>query len=205
VAEAAARSGVAKLVLVSAIGADAASPNRYWRSKGRAEACVRVSGVPHTVLRVPLLLGRGTEGARALRRHARAPLVLLPGGGRHLEQPLDVDDVARAAVVAIDPAVAREGTLELVGPVSLLHHELVRRAARRLGRRVRIVPLPLVLLRPALAAARRVGVAAASADVLEVVTAGTRVDGAPAAAALGLALTGLDAMLDASLAPGEHA
>jgi NADH dehydrogenase len=204
VAEAAARRGVKKLVLVSALGADAAATNRYWRTKGQAEALVRASGLPHAVLRVPLLLGRGTEGARALLRSARRPLALLPGGGRHLEQPLDVDDVARAALVAARPDIARDRTLELAGPVALPHRDLVRRAAERLGRRVRIVPIPLPLARLALAAARRVGATPFSPDALEVVTADTHVDPASAATELGLTLTGLDAMLDESLEPGSR-
>lgn len=204
VAEAAARCQVKKLVLVSALGADAAATNRYWRTKGQAEAVVRAAGLPHTVLRVPLLLGRGTEGARALRRRARRPLALLAGGGRHLEQPLDVDDVARAAAVAARPDVARDRTFELAGPVVLPHRDLVRRAAERLGRRVRIVPIPLPLARLALAAAERVGATPFSPDVLEVVTADTQIDPEPAATELGIALTGLDAMLDESLEPGRR-
>lgn len=199
VAEAAARCRVEKFVLVSAVGADATATNRYWRTKGEAEALVRASGLAHTVLRVPLLLGRGTEGARALWRSARRRLTVLPGGGLHLEQPLAVDDVARAALAAARLEIARDRTLELAGPVALPRRDLVRRAAQRLGRRVRIVPMPLGLARLAVAAAWRVGATAVTPDVLEVVTASTRIDPAPAATALGIRLTGLDAMLDASL------
>lgn len=205
VAEAAARCGVKKLVLVSALGADAAAANRYWRSKGQAEAVVRASGVPYTVLRVPLLLGPGTEGARALRRRARRPVALLAGGGRHREQPMHVDDVARAAAVAARPDAARDRTLELAGPVALPHRELVQRAAARLGRRVRIVSLPLPLARLALTAAWRLGATPFSPDALEVVTADTRIDPSPAAKALGVALTPLATMLDESLASGGGA
>jgi NADH dehydrogenase len=68
VADAAKRRGVAKLVFVSAIGTDERSPNGYWRTKGDAEAVVRASGVSHTILRVPMLLGHGTEAAGALGR-----------------------------------------------------------------------------------------------------------------------------------------
>src|SRR3984885_8550021 len=57
VVEAAQRSGVQKIVLVSATGADEKSRNRYYRTKGQAEALVRASGLNYTVLRAPLLLG----------------------------------------------------------------------------------------------------------------------------------------------------
>src|SRR5689334_14673015 len=44
VVEAATRNKVEKLTLVSAIGADGNSRNRYYRTKGQAEALVRESG-----------------------------------------------------------------------------------------------------------------------------------------------------------------
>src|SRR5713226_7930922 len=81
VADAAKRCGVAKLVFVGAIGADERSPNRYWRTKGDAEAAVRASGVSYTVLRVPMLLGHGTEAAVALRRRLGHRLIPVLGHG----------------------------------------------------------------------------------------------------------------------------
>jgi NADH dehydrogenase len=200
VVDAAKRRGVAKLVLVSAIGADARSANRYWRTKGEAEVLVRASGVSHTVLRVPVLLGRGTEAAIALRRHLRHRTVPLLDGGRTLQQPLAVDDVARAALVACDPDVARNRTLELVGPVAVPGREIVERAARLTGHRARIVPVPVWPLRLALAIARRAG-GRRSPDALEVLTTDTRLDPAPAARELGLALTPLDDMIRDSVQP----
>jgi len=121
VVEAARRCRVKKLVLVSAIGADDASPNRDWRTKGQAEALVRASGLPHPVLRVSLPLGFGTEGARGLRRRA----------------------------------------------------------------------------------SRRVAAPRFSPDALEVATADTSIDPFLAAAELGIALTGLNAMIDRRLEPGH--
>ncbi len=49
-AEAARRSGLENIVLVSVIGADPDSPNRYLRSKGDAERLVTESGVPSTII-----------------------------------------------------------------------------------------------------------------------------------------------------------
>ena len=80
VVEAAKRSGVQKIVLVSATGADETSRNRYYRTKGQAEALVRASGLNYTVLRAPLLLGRGTAGGAALGRHVSHSRAKLIGG-----------------------------------------------------------------------------------------------------------------------------
>ena len=201
VAEAAKRCDVARLVFVSAIGADERSANRYWRTKGEAEAVVRASGVSHVILRVPMLLGRGTEAAVALRRRLDHRLIPLLGHGRTLQQPLAVDDLARAALVACDPVVAKDRTLELVGPASVPGREIVERAARLMGRRVRIVPVPVWPVRLALAVVRRAGGRGFSPDALEILTTDTKLDPAPAARELGIALTSLDDMIRASLQP----
>lgn len=201
VAAAATRGGVDKLVFVSAIGADPASANRYWRTKGEAEAVVRASGLAYTVLRVPLLLGRGTEGAAALERRLKRGTATLIGGGRTLQQPLDVDDLARAAIRAGDAGIAAGLTLELVGPVALPEREIVEQAARLLGRRVRIRSVPTSVVRLALLIRQRVARHGFSPDALEVVTTDTRLDPAPAVKALGIALTGIDDMLRQSVEP----
>jgi NADH dehydrogenase len=199
VADAARASAVEKLVFVSAVGADEASSNRYWQTKGRAEALVRASGLVHTVLRVPLLLGRGTEGAAALRRSLNGQRAMLIGGGRHLQQPLHVDDLARAAVSAADPGVAKDRTLDLVGPVSLPDREIVARAASLLDRRIRIWSIPKRLVWLVVAIRQRFSGPGFSVDVLEVITSDTKVDPLPAASELGIRLSGIDDMIEQSL------
>jgi hypothetical protein len=133
------RSGArGEVRFVSATGADETSSNGYYRSKGQAEALVRASGLCYTILRAPLLLGGATEGAAALKRNASRRKAKLIGGGRNFQQPLHVDDLARAAIAATQPSVASNRTLDLVGPVSLPERELVERAARALGHQVRV-------------------------------------------------------------------
>lgn len=199
VVEAAKRCAAEKFVLVSAIGADEKSPNGYYRTKGQGEAVVRASGLCYTILRAPLLLGRGTEGAAALGRNACGPKAKLIGGGRNFQQPLDVDDLARAALAASQPSVASNRTLDLVGPVSLPERELVERAARILGHEVRISSVPKGWLSFALAIRRCISGPGFSPDAVEVITADTRLDSRPAASELGIHLTGIDEMIKKSL------
>ena len=200
--EAANRNGVRKIVLVSATGADATSRNRYYRTKGEAEELVRASGINYTVLRAPLLLGHGTAGGAALGRHLKHSRAKLLGGGRNFQQPLFVDDLARAAVSAANPSVATNLVLDLVGPVSLPERELVERAARLLGRQIRIGSIPKYWLSLMLTIRQRIGKRGFSRDVLDVITADTRLDPLPAAAALGIELTGIDEMIKNSLGQG---
>jgi uncharacterized protein YbjT (DUF2867 family) len=196
--------GVEKLVYVSAIAANEASSNRYWRTKGEAEALVRACRCYHTILRAPLLLGPKTEGAAALQRHLSHGTAMLPGGGRNLQQPLHVDDLARAVIRAADPLVAKNRTLDLVGPISLPDREILQRAARLLGRAVRIRSIPTGFLRFALTLRQRIVGSGFSPEVLDVITADTQLDPMPAATELGVQLTGIDEMIAHSVGPARQ-
>jgi uncharacterized protein YbjT (DUF2867 family) len=199
VVAAAKRCAVNKFVLVSATGADEKSSNGYYRTKGEAEAAVRDSGLCYTILRAPLLLGPATEGAAALKRNASRRTAMLIGGGRNFQQPLYVDDLARAALAASNSSVATNRTLDLVGPVSLPDRELVERAARLFGHEVRVRSISKGLLSFMLAIRQRVAGPGFSPDVVDVITADTRLDSLPAAGALGIQLTGIDEMIKKSL------
>lgn len=200
VVEAARASGVSKVVLVSAVGAATGSPNRYLRSKGEAEACVRSSGLGYTVLRAPVLLGPGTEASAALKRNTSGSTAWLIGGGRNLQQPLDVDDLARGAIAASLGSRAPNRVLDVVGPVAVPEREIVERAARLLNRSVRIRSIPKGWVALGAALGRLTGAPGLSRDALDVITADTRCDPQPAAGALGIELTGLDDMIRRSLA-----
>ena len=199
VVDAAKRCGVEKLVLISATGADETSSNGYYCSKGQAESLVRASGLRYTILRAPLLLGPETEGGAALERNASVRKAKLIGGGRHFQQPLYVDDLARAAIAAAQSSVADNRTLDLVGPVSLPERELVQRAAHLLNRSVHIASIPKTLLRWGLTLRGRSTGPGFSLAILEVITADTRLDPQPAASELGIQLTGIDEMIQNSL------
>jgi NADH dehydrogenase len=204
VVEAARDSKVEKFVLVSGVGAEEASSNRYFQTKGEAEALLRTSGLPYTVLRVPLLLGRGTQGAAALQRYVSQSRARLIAGGRNRQQPLDVEDLACAAMLAAAPNVSRDRTLNLVGPVSLPDREIVEHAARLVDRKIRISSIPKGLVRFALAIRQRIAPPGFSVDALEVITMDTKLDPQPAADELGIRLTGLEEMIRHSLAGIAH-
>ncbi len=201
---AAKRCAVQKIVLVSAVGANETSSNRYYRTKGQAEALVCASGLNYTVLRAPLLLGPGTAATAALQRNVSGRRAKLIGGGRNLQQPLYVDDLAQAALAATQPTVANNLILDLVGPVSLPERELVERAARLLGRQVRIGTIPKFWLSLVLGIRQHLGKVGFSLDALEVITADTHLNPQPAADALEIKLTGIDEMIKGSLGQGSQ-
>src|SRR5437667_7556968 len=102
VANAAAAIG-ARMVHVSAIGADENSPSRYARSKAAGEKAV-LSAVPSaTILRPSVVFGPEDQFTNRFAALARmSPALPLIGGGMNRMQPVYVGDVARAIADAVD-------------------------------------------------------------------------------------------------------
>ena len=201
----AARStGARKVVLASAFGADPNSTNRFFRTKGEAETLVSGSGLSYTIVRAPLLLGPGTKGTDANLRHIRGRAAWLLGGGRNLQQPLDVDDLARGLLrAASNSDVAHNRTLDLAGPVSLSDREIVERTAQLLGHSIRVFSVPIGLARYLLRIRTRLFGAGFSPEALEVMITDTRIDAELAARELGIPLTPLDTTLRHGIEPSQ--
>ena len=97
------------MVHVSAIGADAASPAAYGRTKAAGEAALRASFPQATILRPSIVFGP-EDGFfnRFARMSQLSPVLPLIGGGRTRFQPVYVGDVADAVVAALaQPADGR--------------------------------------------------------------------------------------------------
>ena len=125
VAKAAARAG-ARMVHVSAIGADANSASRYARSKAAGEAAV-LSAVPSaTILRPSVVFGPEDDFTNRFAGLARiSPALPLIGGGLTKLQPVYVGDVATAVADAVDGKTKAGATYELGGPEVLSMREIM--------------------------------------------------------------------------------
>jgi uncharacterized protein YbjT (DUF2867 family) len=145
-AQEAAAAGVARLVLVSGIGADAQSRSSYIRARGRGELVVSQAFPGATIVRPSAMFGPGDALFGTLADIVRMlPVVPLIGGGRTRLQPVYVEDVAEAIVrLLADPETAGR-TYELAGPGVYTLRELVRFALRMLDKRRLLVPVPFTM------------------------------------------------------------
>jgi uncharacterized protein YbjT (DUF2867 family) len=143
--------GLEALVHVSAIGADAESASRYARSKAAGEAAVKKAYPASVVLRPSVIFGPRDDFFNRFASMAMiAPALPLPGGGGMKMQPVYVDDVARAIVVALgvagpQPSAAGK-TYELGGPDIFSFKQLMAITLRHSERRRALVPVPFGLL-----------------------------------------------------------
>ena len=195
VVEACKKAGVGHVVLVSVLGADPDSANRYLSSKGRAERIVVESGVSAAIIRTPILLGPGTAGAGAVVHAASQRTVTLLGGGRHSIRPLDVDDLCRAILRCCRTPRPGAAIYELAGPEPVTYRDVVSRLARSMGRdvSVRSMPVWLAKLGAALAGWTRQG--GMTPTVIEVITSNEAVE-QNADVELGVTLSPLSATLE---------
>jgi Nucleoside-diphosphate-sugar epimerases len=108
VARGAAAAGVARLVLVSGIGADPESRSPYIRARGRGERAVQREFPGATIVRPSAMFGPGDALFGTLADLARLlPMLPLIGAGRTRLQPVYVEDVAEAvARMLADPVTA---------------------------------------------------------------------------------------------------
>jgi uncharacterized protein YbjT (DUF2867 family) len=198
-AEAAGRVGLRQMVYLSILGASPASGNACLASKGAAERILLDAAVPAAVIRVPMVLGEGDFASRALaaRAHRGINVVLR---AESLEQPIYAGDVVAAMLAATGDGAAA-GSFDLAGPESLSRAALIRRAAGVLGRRTRVLSLPLMLgLVTAGMLERLSREPPVTRAMLGVLDHDDHIDPGPAARALGIELTCLDETLRRCLA-----
>jgi uncharacterized protein YbjT (DUF2867 family) len=139
--------GISLFLHMSALGARADSAARYHRTKFAAEELVRQSGLDYAIFRPSLILGAGSRFLEDMRRLMAFKLVGLVGGGGYRMQPVAVEDVVRAFVLALERLELRGQTWELCGPRVYTLRELLETMARTWGKRVVFFPLPVGPLR----------------------------------------------------------
>lgn len=136
--DAAARAGVQHLVVSSILGADPASKARFVRHHGEADAHLRESGVPWTILRPNMYMHNVTS----LWPQSIGPdgNYYAPAGDARIAM-IDARDIAAVAarVLTEDGHIGK--AYDLTGPQALNTAESCDLLGARLGRQIRYVPV----------------------------------------------------------------
>ncbi|MCC5959421.1 MAG: complex I NDUFA9 subunit family protein [Rhodobacteraceae bacterium] len=125
IARIAAQLQVARLVHVSAIGADVQSDSLYQRSKAEGEAQVIQHFPGAVILRPSIIFGVEDQFFNRFAAMTRFSPFLPVVGADTRFQPVYVDDVAKAAEAALSRDIAA-GVYELGGPDSATFQELMQ-------------------------------------------------------------------------------
>ena len=144
----AAKTAGARLVHVSAIGADADSPSRYAQSKAEGERLVAAALPESTIMRPSIVFGPEDDFFNRFAALARlAPALPLPGGGHTRFQPVFAGDVGEAIAKAVDGDAKPGAIYELGGPDVRTFKELMEFILHTIGRRRLLLPVPFGMLK----------------------------------------------------------
>jgi uncharacterized protein YbjT (DUF2867 family) len=137
------RAGVKRLIHVSGIGSDAASPSLYIRKRGEGELAVRAVFPEATLVRPAVMFGPDdaflTTILKLLRQYRIYPMF---GRGLTRLQPAYVDDMAEAITRALLRTETNAITYECGGPRIYTYEEFLRAVAHEAGRRPMLIPVP---------------------------------------------------------------
>jgi len=145
VALAAANHG-ARMVQVSAIGADENSSSAYARAKAEGEKAVLAATPDATIVRPSIMFGPEDDFFNKFAAMARIlPALPLIGGGETKFQPVFVGDVAEAIARAADGEARTGAIYETGGPEVRSFKELMEYVLAVTERRRLLIPLPFPL------------------------------------------------------------
>ena len=163
IAEAAQAAGVAKMVHVSALGANDKSSSVYAQTKAAGEKAVKTAFPEAVILRPSVLFGPEDGFFNLFAGLSRFTMVLpvfgcpiLPkfksdengykldfyGDGGTKFQPVYVNDVAKAIVSSLSLAEAKGQTYELAGPTTYSFKQLMEMLLNYTNRKRLLVPIP---------------------------------------------------------------
>ena len=144
VVRAAERARAKKLLLVSFLRARPRCGSPYHESKWAAEEIVRASRLDFTILKPGIIYGRGDHLLDHLSRALHTfPIFALLRGRNAPVRPLAVEDLTAIIEASLVEGRLSRKTVGVTGPEELPFSQVVRRVGGVLGRRVRILPLPL--------------------------------------------------------------
>jgi uncharacterized protein YbjT (DUF2867 family) len=145
------RAGVGQMVYLGGLGADNPDASPHLRSRQETGERLAADGVPVTTLRSAMVIGKGSSAFETiLGLVKRLPVMITPSWVSTPTQPIALTDIARylAAVAGKEEAIG--SGYDAGGPEVMTYRQMIERIAALLGRRPRILEVPV--LTPALSA-----------------------------------------------------
>jgi uncharacterized protein YbjT (DUF2867 family) len=144
--KAAAAAGVRQIVYMGGLGDEGQELSPHLRSRREVEELLAEAGVPTTVLRAAIVVGKGGISWELTRQLVKnLPAMVVPKWVSTRTQPIALDDVIRylAGVVGDERAYGR--TFEIGGPDQMTYLEMLQVASlMSSGKRVPIVRVPVL-------------------------------------------------------------
>jgi NADH dehydrogenase len=132
--EAARQARVERILTVGPLGSASAAGLPFLRSRGRAEELLRESGLAYVILQSSLMFGAEDRLVGGMSRLLqRTGVLVIPGTGRTMLQPIWVGDVVSCLLRALVEEDALDRTIPLGGPQHLTYEEVADQVGRMLN------------------------------------------------------------------------
>jgi len=109
-----------------------------------AENAIETSGLDYTILRPTMIYGspRDRNMWRLIRLMRYSPIIPIVGDGKHLQQPIYVDDVAQAVVGCLSNHVTFCKSYNIAGKDALTYNDVIDTIAQRMKKKVWKMHIP---------------------------------------------------------------
>jgi uncharacterized protein YbjT (DUF2867 family) len=131
-------AGIAHLVKLSAIGADAASPWMFASVHGKSEENIRRAGLPFTFLRPNFFMQNLLASAETIKSQGA---IYQPAADSSASY-IDTADIAAVAAKVLTSAGHEGKTYTLTGPQSLTYQQVADILSRAIGKPVKYIDAP---------------------------------------------------------------
>jgi uncharacterized protein YbjT (DUF2867 family) len=144
-ADAASEAGVERVVYLGGLGEEREELSKHLESRREVEYVLGEGDYDLTTLRAAIIIGDGSASFDMIEQLVRKlPVMVTPRWVRTDCQPIAIADVIQYLVGVLDHPETAGETYEIGGPDVLTYEEIMRQTARQLGRKLFIVPVPVL-------------------------------------------------------------
>jgi len=142
--KAAEAAGVRRIIYLGGLQAEGEA-SEHLASRRETGEHLRAGPIPVTELRAGIIVGAGSAAFEVIRDLVfHLPVMTTPRWVRSRTQPIALDDLVEYLVRLPDVEESAGRTFDVAGSETLSYADLMRTFARVVGRRIRILPLPVL-------------------------------------------------------------
>lgn len=144
-AEAAAKSGVQRIVFLGGLGQREYQPSAHLRSRHATGDVLRAGSVPVTELRAAMIVGSGSAAFEMLRHLTeKLPVMVCPRWVENRTQPVFINDALAYLIAALECPEAAGRVLDIGGPDVLSYRQMMQTFAEVRGLKRAIITVPVL-------------------------------------------------------------
>lgn len=143
--DAASAAGVDRVVYLGGMGEVSTELSPHLRSRREVERVLADGASALTTLRAAIIIGHGSASFEMVRQLAdRLPVMVTPRWVFTECQPVGIDDVVACLLGLLDHPETAGETYDIGGPEVLTYAAILRRTRQQLGKRLYLLPVPVL-------------------------------------------------------------